>query len=152
MVLIQPQGTTIKRFRVGIVEFQTTLPGTLAIHAADNQFNANIPGLLFAVFAAAGKTGLQISPEQIGLGVGNGEQVLAVDGDPRPFAGLALALRPLLLPALQADGSQGQGLQDGGFAGVVGTNEHHGIPQGNLHILEALEIAGSQFGEHGGGA
>lgn len=83
------------------------------------------------------------------MGVGNGEQILAVDGHPRPFAGLALALRPLLLPALQANGPQGQRLQDGGFAGVVGANEHHGIPQGNLHVLEALEITGFQLGEHG---
>jgi len=48
---------------------------------------------------------------------------------------------------LQANGSQGQGLQDGGFAGVIGTNEYHGVPQGNFHVLEVLEIAGFQFGE-----
>jgi len=38
-------------------------------------------------------------------------------------------------------------LQDSGFAEVVGANEHHRIPQVDLNVLKALEIAGFQFGE-----
>ena len=52
------------------------VPMALVIHATDNQLNANVLGLLFVVFVATGETGLQISPEKVGLGMGNGEQVL----------------------------------------------------------------------------
>ena len=93
--------------------------------------------------------GQKVSSQATRHGDGEWRAGLTVDGDPRPFAGLALTLQPLLLPALQTNGPQDQRLQDGGFAGVVGANEHHGIPQGNLHVLKVLEIAGFSLGEHG---
>ena len=145
-VLGPPQRPTVKRLLVRVVELQPARPAPVAAHALDDEFDADIAGPWPAVDALH-VPHVQVPPQQVGVRNGNRHQIPPVDGHPLRFFRGTLA-GPLLVPALEADVPQGQRLHGRGLPGVVGADEDHRAPELDLDLVEALEVADCELGQH----
>ena len=87
----------------------------------------------------------------MGRGHRQRDQIPAVNGDARPFArpfarhGAGSAL---LEPAFQTDVPKRQRLERRSLAGVVGADQDHALAEFEFDLIEQLEIANRQAGQH----
>ena len=112
----------------------------------DHHVDADVVGPLPAVHRARVPR-VQVAPQQVRVGDGDRHQVAAVDRHARALLG-RLAARPPFEPPPQADVPQRQRLHRRGLARVVRADQHDGAAQFDLHLLEALEVADRELGEH----
>jgi hypothetical protein len=91
---------------------------------------------------------VEVAPEKVGAGDGDGEQIAAIDGDAGPLrrGGFAFVL---FVPLAQADIPQSQRLEGGRFARVVRADEDHRLAQFDVGVRKSLEILDSQPCQHG---
>src|ERR1035437_29852 len=95
-ILILPQWTAIERFLIRVVELETTFPWGVVRDARDQDVDPDIPGVLFPV-VSADSPNVQVSPQQIGIWHGNGNQITPIDGYTGPLLGCVLR-RTFLYP------------------------------------------------------
>ena len=90
---------------------------------------------------------VQITLQMAGTRMGNCKQIPAVDCCPWARFWSVLACK-LFISSLDAHVPQGQSLHGRGFPRVVGANEHDGIPQLDLDLAKAFEVADGELSEH----
>ena len=90
---------------------------------------------------------MQISPEEVRIGHGDGNQVSPINGNSWTFLWGRLA-HALFVPASNANFPKGKRLQRGGLARIVRTNENNGFGKLNVYVVKLLEVPNSQSGQH----
>ena len=142
----QTERPAVEGLVVGVVELQPAGPALIVGHSFDDDFDADVAGDL-AALDFANVPHVQPPPQEVGVGNRDGNEVAAVDRDPGAFLRCALS-RPLLVPAPEADVPEGEGLHGRGLPGVVGADEDHRAPELDLDLVEALEVADGEPGQH----
>ena len=115
-------------------------------HALDDEIDADVAGPLPAVDSLH-VAHVQVAPQQVGVGDGDGHEIAAVDGHPGPLLRGALP-GPLLVPALEADVPERERLHGRGLPGVGGTDEDDGTAEIDLDLAEPLEVPDDEPGQH----
>ena len=90
---------------------------------------------------------MQVSPQQIGIWDGHGNQIAPIDG----YAGPPLrgVLRGTFLQPLSETGfPQCERLQRRCLPRIVGTHENHGLAQFDLNVFQAFEVFDPQVRKH----
>ncbi len=141
------QRPTVEGLFIGVIEFQPARPGSPLVHALDADLDEHVLRAGLAVRAAP-LANVQIAPEEIGHGNRHGDEVAPVNGHARPFLGHCAAAA-LFQPALGTNVPQGERLQGRGLAGVVRADEYDTLAEFDFDVLEQLEIADSELGQHG---
>ena len=150
----EPQRPAVEGLLVRVVELEPAPPPapcagrdrTAGRRPLHQHVDADVVGALPPVHRAD-VPGMQVAPQQIRVGDGYRHQVAAVDRHARALLG-RLAARPPFEPPPQADVPQRQRLHRRGLARVVRADQHDGAAQFDLDLLEALEVADRELGEH----
>jgi hypothetical protein len=116
----------------------------------DLDLDQHVAGLGFRALAK-GFAHVQIAPQQVGSRNRQRDQVSPIDGDPGAFLGHRTRAA-LFHPPPHARVPQSQSLQGRGLAGVVRPDEHDPLTELDLDLVEELEIANDELGQHGGSA
>ena len=142
----QSERTAVKGLLIGIIKLEATRPRLSPSHALHENIYPNILSSLPAI-DRLNIAHMQILPEQIRMGNGNGDQVPPVDRHARTL----LRFRPALVlfpPTLEARIPKGESLKRGCFAGVVRANKNNGIAELYFDIPKTFEFSTDQFRQH----